>query len=121
MTIGINLWPKIFVLAVVTTKFRIAFEAKSKTARLLTFLEIQALPSFWKCFESLPADIQELAQTKFKLWREHPFHSSLHFKEVRPGTWSVRVNQKYRALAQEENDLVVWYWIGTHDDYDAEL
>ena len=81
----------------------------------------KALPSFWKCFERLPADIQELARQKYRLWQHNPFHVSLHFKEVQPGIWSIRISQKYRALGQECGDLIVWYWIGTHDDYDTRM
>ena len=81
----------------------------------------KALPSFWKYFERLPADIQELARQKYRLWQRNPFHVSLHFKEVRPGVWSIRISQKYRALGQECGDLIVWYWIGTHDDYDTRV
>lgn len=77
-------------------------------------MKSKTLPSFWKCFEKLPADIQELARQKYQLWQEHPFHAALHFKEI-------RINQKYRALGQESGDLMVWYWIGTHDAYDTRV
>ena len=62
----------------------------------------KTLPSFWKCFEKLPAEIQDLARQKYRLWRSNPFHASLHFKEVRPRVWSVRISQKYRALGRKE-------------------
>jgi hypothetical protein len=84
-------------------------------------LKSKALPSFWKCFEQLPAEIQELARQKYRLWQQNPFHASLNFKEVRPRIWSIRITQKYRALGQESADMIVWYWIGTHDDYDTRV
>ena len=84
-------------------------------------MKAKALPSFWRRFENLPPDIQALARQKYRLWLGHPFQASLHFKEVRPGVWSVRINQNYRALGQECGDIIVWYWIGTHDDYDARI
>ena len=84
-------------------------------------MKSKTLPSFWKCFEKLPVEIQELAREKYRLWQEHPFHAALHFKEVRPGVWSIRITQKYRALGQESGDVIVWYWIGTHDAYDARV
>jgi len=59
-----------------------------------------------------------LARVKFSLWREEPFHTSLQFKETRPGLWSVRINDQYRALARRKDDLVVWFWIGIHAEYD---
>jgi len=32
--------------------------------------------------------------------------------------WSVRVGLRYRALAVEADDDLVWFWIGSHADYD---
>jgi len=84
-------------------------------------LKSKTLPSFGKCFEKLPTEIQTLTREKYHLWQKHPFHASLQFKEVRRGIWSVRITQKYRALGQESGDLIVWYWIGTHDAYDARV
>ena len=28
-----------------------------------------------------------------------------------------RIGDHYRAVAQKHGDLVVWFWIGTHEDY----
>lgn len=84
-------------------------------------MKSKALPSLWKCYEHLPAEIRELAKAKYRLWRNQPFHVSLQFKEVRPQVWSIRISQEYRALALENEGLIVWYWIGSHNDYDARL
>jgi hypothetical protein len=73
---------------------------------------------FWSCFDRLPSNIQSLARQKYKIWREDPFHPSLHFKEIHPGLWSVRVNAQYRSLARRRGDSMVWFWIGTHGEYD---
>jgi hypothetical protein len=75
-------------------------------------------PRFWTHFSALPAELRQLARERFKLWHASPFHLTLHFKELRPGLWSVRINQKYRAMAREQPGGVVWFWIGTHNDYD---
>ncbi|MFA7370228.1 MAG: hypothetical protein WC334_11335 [Kiritimatiellales bacterium] len=32
--------------------------------------------------------------------------------------WSVRVGRRYRALAVQEEDTLIWFWIGTHAEYD---
>jgi hypothetical protein len=32
--------------------------------------------------------------------------------------WSVRVGPHYRALAIEDGADLVWFWIGSHADYD---
>ena len=34
------------------------------------------------------------------------------------GVWSVRINQNYRALGRRKGALIVWFWIGTHAEYD---
>jgi len=73
---------------------------------------------FWKRFAKLPGDIQSLAREKHMLWLREPFHSSLQFKQVHPGLWSARINLQYRVLARRRGDLVVWFWIGTHNEYD---
>lgn len=74
--------------------------------------------SFWTQFAALPAPIQQAARAKFSIWREEPFHPALQFKELRPALWSVRINDNFRALAYREGELVVWFWIGTHAEYE---
>ncbi len=32
--------------------------------------------------------------------------------------WSARICLRYRALAVESGEDLVWFWIGTHADYD---
>ncbi len=35
--------------------------------------------------------------------------------------WSVRVGIGYRALAADSEDGPLWFWIGTHAEYDRIL
>jgi hypothetical protein len=77
-----------------------------------------ASSSFWRAYEQLPQPIQELADRNYQLLKDDPRHPSLHFK--RAGRfWSVRIGLRYRALAVEAGDDLVWFWIGSHADYDA--
>ena len=76
-----------------------------------------ANPSFWKSYDALPAEIQALADKNFELLKTNPRHSSLCLKKVGQ-YWSVRVGRKYRAVAVEFEDYLVWFWIGTHTEYD---
>ena len=72
---------------------------------------------FWQCYHSLPQAVQELADRNFRLLRENPTHPSLSFKKA--GRFrSARAGLHYRALAVEVNDGCLWFWIGTHADYD---
>jgi len=72
---------------------------------------------FWDRFDKLPADIQALALEKFRLWKRDPFHPSMHFKPLTGNVWSVRIGNSYRAVARRDGDLAVWFWIGTHEEY----
>jgi hypothetical protein len=76
-----------------------------------------ASPDFWDEYNSLPADIQKLADKNYALLQANPRHPSLHFKKV-GAFWSVRVGRNYRALAVEGNSGLVWFWIGEHTVYD---
>ena len=76
-----------------------------------------ASSSFWKNYERLPGNIQELADQCYKRLKANLWHPSLHFKQI--GRYrSVRVGVHYRALAVEIPDGLVWFWIGTHDEYE---
>ncbi len=76
-----------------------------------------ASPSFWAAYEKLPEVIQKLANKNFELLKTNPGHPSLHLKKVER-YYSVRVGKKYRALAVEIENALLWFWIGTHSEYD---
>ncbi len=82
-----------------------------------------ALPRFWRHYHQLPKDIQRLADKNFKLLKADPRYPSLHFKKVgnEKQLWSVRVGLHYRALGRDKPEGVVWFWIGTHEEYDRLL
>ena len=77
----------------------------------------RAAPDFWNSYGALPASIQALADRAFALLKADPYHPSLHFKKA-DSLWSVRIGLHYRALGVEITDGVLWFWIGTHADYD---
>jgi hypothetical protein len=76
-----------------------------------------ASPSFWSAYEALPPAVRQLADRNYELLKQNPTHPSLHFKKV-GRYWSVRVGIHYRALAAEIEDGLVWFWIGSHAEYD---
>nr|WP_044200029.1 hypothetical protein [Oscillochloris trichoides] len=76
-----------------------------------------ASPQFWQHYAELPAAIQHLADKNYALLKENPQHPSLHLKQI-GRFWSVRVGLGYRALAVETPDALIWFWIGSHTDYD---
>jgi hypothetical protein len=77
-----------------------------------------ASSSFWEAYAKLPANIRALADKNYALLRGNPQRPSLHLKKVGK-FWSVRVGSHYRALAVEVEDGLLWFWIGSHADYDA--
>ena len=76
-----------------------------------------ANPEFWESFHQLPIEIQINAKKCFKLLKENPYHPSLHFKNV-DGYYSVRIGKRYRAIGIESDNTIIWFWIGSHSNYD---
>lgn len=74
-------------------------------------------PRFWTHYESLPNEIQEIANKNFELLKTDPGHPSLQFKKI-GNFWSARVGLAHRALAIEDGEDFIWVWIGTHDEYE---
>jgi hypothetical protein len=77
-----------------------------------------ALPEFWDCLEELPPQVQKIARKNFKLWQKNPSLKSLGFKKIKNDLWSVRAGSGFRALATFEDSRYLWFWIGTHDEYE---
>ena len=80
-------------------------------------------PRFKKAFSELPQEVKDAARESYRRFRDDPSHPSLHLKQVHPSEpiYSVRISLKYRALAIKEGDTYVWFWIGSHSQYDALL
>ena len=74
--------------------------------------------AFWEAYDRLPKQVRDLAGRNYALLKENPRHPSLQFKRV-GRFWSVRVGLRYRALATEADGDLIWFWIGSHADYDA--
>ncbi|UYO55545.1 hypothetical protein [Rhodopseudomonas palustris] len=79
-----------------------------------------ASPKFWAAYRALPQPVRALADKNFALLKADPDHPSLHFKRVGQ-FFSVRVGLRYRALALPVDEGMLWFWIGTHADYDSLL
>jgi hypothetical protein len=75
---------------------------------------------FWRLFSDLPLDVQRDAKRAYRNFQSNPGHPGLQFKKLEGADdiYSVRIGLGFRALAVVEGDRVVWYWIGSHVDYD---
>ena len=78
---------------------------------------------FRELFARLPSHVQQQAREAYRLFRQGADHPGLHFKKVHddPPTWSARVGIGYRAVAALDGNTWVWFWIGSHADYDKLL
>ena len=78
---------------------------------------------FRNAFQELPGPVQRNARRAYQTFLRNPSHPSLQFKQVhatRP-IFSARVALGYRALCVREGEDLLWFWIGTHADYDRLL
>ena len=78
---------------------------------------------FKKLLAALPAQIQMQARDAYLLWRDNPNHSGLHFKKIhaKEEIWSARITNDYRAVGIKKGDRMIWFWIGSHADFDKLL
>ena len=79
-----------------------------------------ATRKFWRLFVALPIDVQQDARRAYRLFRTNPSHPGLQFKKLEgeERIYSARIGLGYRALATMTKDGVVWFWIGSHAEYD---
>jgi hypothetical protein len=67
--------------------------------------------------------VQDRAREAFKLFYQDPGHPGLRFKPVHPTEpiYSARISLHHRAVARKAGDHWIWFWIGSHSDYDQLL
>jgi hypothetical protein len=75
-----------------------------------------ANPAFWRHYNTLASSIKKIADNNFELLKSDAKHPSLHLKKV-DKYWSARIGRKFRAFVVETDDGLVWFWIGTHAEY----
>ncbi len=74
---------------------------------------------FKKAFDGLPLKIQQQARDAYELWKDDSTYPNLHFKQIhrKKAIYSVRIGLSYRALGVMENETIIWFWIGSHEEY----
>jgi mRNA-degrading endonuclease RelE of RelBE toxin-antitoxin system len=77
-------------------------------------------PDFRRQFAALPQRVQEDAKKAFRLFLANPAHPGLEFKKLQgtTSTYSVRIGAHFRAVGDMDGESIVWFWIGTHAEYD---
>jgi hypothetical protein len=79
-------------------------------------MESRAVDSFWKAYHALPEYLRRTARKQYALWLRDPSHPSLRFKKVGKH-WFARVGDGDRAVGTIDGGTVIWFFIGTHDEY----
>ncbi|MGM0600726.1 MAG: hypothetical protein ACQETH_13030 [Candidatus Rifleibacteriota bacterium] len=71
----------------------------------------------------MPAEIKKQAKESFLIFKKDPWYPSLHFKRVHSSlpVYSARISIDYRAVGVIKRDLIIWFWIGSHTDYEKLL
>jgi hypothetical protein len=79
--------------------------------------------AFVRLLAELPPDVVKQAKEAYRLWTRDPSHPGLRFKRIQnlDNVWSVRISKNYRAVGVRDGEKVVWFWIGSHADYDQLL
>jgi hypothetical protein len=78
---------------------------------------------FRELLAALPVQVRAQARDAYRLFEQNPSHPGLHFKKVHsdPPIYSARVGIGYRAVSVRDGNTVIWFWIGSHADYDKLL
>ena len=78
---------------------------------------------FRKLFANLPKQVQAQTRAAYRQLMQDPSYPSLRFKKIHPELpiYSARINRSYRAVGQLDQDTVIWFWIGSHAEYDRLL
>jgi mRNA-degrading endonuclease RelE of RelBE toxin-antitoxin system len=82
---------------------------------------ISHINSRWKkLYRKLPTQIRQIAKKQYKLFKDNPYHSSLHFKKIHSSEpiFSARITANYRTLGVLSENNIIWFWIGSHDEYE---
>jgi len=71
----------------------------------------------------LPGQVRQQAREAYRLFSLDPNHPSLRFKKVHPTepVYSARISIGYRAVGVFDGDEIIWFWIGSHADYEKLL
>jgi hypothetical protein len=77
--------------------------------------------SFKKLYLSLPEKAQKEADEAYRRFKADPDYPGLGFKHITGQYYSVRISGSYRALAMLRAGYWLWFWIGTHTEYDKIL
>lgn len=82
--------------------------------------------AFREMLSRLPKEVFEAVIDAALLFHSNPAAKSLRHHALldkskashKPGSYSVSITMLYRAIYFKVDGINVWYWVGTHDQYD---
>ena len=80
----------------------------------------RVVPEFWELYKQFPPDVQLAARKAYERFSKNPAHPGLRLERLRSDqrAWSIRVTRDVRAVALRRGDDWLWFWIGTHREFD---
>lgn len=82
-------------------------------------IEVFVTAEFQKRYQDLPKIVQRKAEKQEKIFRQNPFHPSLHTEKLEPKgkeVWSFRIDKRYRIFFRFINgNKVRFLTVGPHD------
>jgi len=78
---------------------------------------------FRKLYKKLPQQIKKQAKSAYGKFQKNPYYPSLDFKRVHSSRpiYSIRITKDYRAVGIQRNNIIFWFWVGSHPDYEKLL
>ncbi|MBT5299471.1 MAG: hypothetical protein HOL41_14080, partial [Rhodospirillaceae bacterium] len=80
--------------------------------------------AYWHHFDDLPAEVRELAEENYHLWKENPRNPGLRFKQIHDTmpVFSFRVGMRHRTVDIETDDAkIVWFWVRSFEAFKAQI
>jgi hypothetical protein len=78
---------------------------------------------FRRLLSALSPRARKDAQKAWRIWQADPAAPGLQFKklQLQGNYWSARVNDDHRAVGLLRGDTIIWFWIGSHREYERLL
>ena len=80
---------------------------------------------FWQAFYRLPNLFKPVPLLPIENGKEILIKEGFFFKQIKggyPPVYSVRIGRGWRALGYKtDGTTIIWFWIGSHADYDRIL
>jgi len=78
---------------------------------------------FRELLANLPKEIQQQSKEAYRRFRDNPYCPSLYFKRIHStqSIYSARISRNYWAVGVQYSNEIIWFWIGSHSDYDKIL